>query len=346
MRYIAYLSSALVIVGLILAYSAPIWSPISWWLPAFAGLVFPALFFACCVLALIWALTKSRYFFLILICLLPGILISGRFVRFFGAEPATQNEEIRVMSWNVHVFNKHFPANFEGRDQMLDIIREKDPDILCLQEFFGVRTHPDNDHIERITQLGYPYHYFQKFLTVSNDEWGIVIFSKYEIENAAAIEFSDIGHHNGAIYADVAFPDGKLRVYNVHLQSVYLTDEDLKGANSKDRISTLSKLKRAFAMRASQANEVSESLEASELPTILCGDFNDTPMSYTYNKIKGDLKDAFQQKGKGLGRSHAGLPGLRIDYAFSDDAFEVSGYEALRSGFSDHWPIIVDYKWN
>jgi endonuclease/exonuclease/phosphatase family metal-dependent hydrolase len=71
----------------------------------------------------------------------------------------------------------------------------------------------------------------------------------------------------------------------------------------------------AFAMRARQAEILREHIAASPHPVIVCGDFNDTPLSYSYRLMSKGLKDSFMEKGWGLGTTYAGaLPALRIDY--------------------------------
>lgn len=56
---------------------------------------------------------------------------------------------------------------------------------------------------------------------------------------------------------------------------------------------------------------------------IVCGDFNDTPMSYTYRRMRGDFIDAFKRKGQGMVFTYRRLMGvLRIDYLFHSDDFE------------------------
>ena len=37
---------------------------------------------------------------------------------------------------------------------------------------------------------------------------------------------------------------------------------------------------------------------ASPYAVIVCGDFNDGPMTYTYNRIRGDLQDTFVESGR------------------------------------------------
>ena len=78
----------------------------------------------------------------------------------------------------------------------------------------------------------------------------------------------------------------------------------------------------------------------SPYPVVVCGDFNDTPLSYTYKKIKKELKDAFIEKGRGLGHTYIGeFPSFRIDYILHSDDLETVGYQRDMVTYSDHYPI-------
>jgi endonuclease/exonuclease/phosphatase family metal-dependent hydrolase len=71
----------------------------------------------------------------------------------------------------------------------------------------------------------------------------------------------------------------------------------------------------------------------------VCGDFNDTPISYTYSTIKEKLADAFKESGIGIGNSYVGIPSLRIDYILHDKKFNSYNYKKNKYELSDHFPI-------
>jgi endonuclease/exonuclease/phosphatase family metal-dependent hydrolase len=113
--------------------------------------------------------------------------------------------------------------------------------------------------------------------------------------------------------------------------------------NPKQKMITIArKLKKGFEMRVPETFKLRKSLENSPYPVILCGDLNDTPVSYTYRQlIKTGLKDAFTESGRGYGNTYNGyLPKIRIDYIFaSADYFELYNYHILQTSFSDHFPV-------
>lgn len=96
-------------------------------------------------------------------------------------------------------------------------------------------------------------------------------------------------------------------------------------------------------IRARQADQVMRLVDESPYPLIVCGDFNDTPASYTYRKIKGDLEDSFLAAGKGYGYTYRYLRKLlRIDYLFySPGVFRATRYYSPDLEYSDHKPVIV-----
>jgi endonuclease/exonuclease/phosphatase family metal-dependent hydrolase len=148
--------------------------------------------------------------------------------------------------------------------------------------------------------------------------------------------------------------DDTIRVFTTHLQSVQFRQKDYEAlseiqsaedsllANSK---TVLSKLRKAMNLRSSQADIARKILDDSPYPTIFCGDLNDTPNSYTYFTIRGEMQDAFLKKGFGIGRTFSSLsPTLRIDYIFTDDRFRVKQFTRVVKYLSDHFMIMADVE--
>jgi endonuclease/exonuclease/phosphatase family metal-dependent hydrolase len=136
----------------------------------------------------------------------------------------------------------------------------------------------------------------------------------------------------------------------VHLQSIkfqykdYELVEKFEAKNDNERLEgskiIFNRLKQGFIKRAVQVDILRDHMNSSPYPVILCGDFNDTPVSYVYGVLSKNLKDAFQQSGFGFGRTYAGIfPSFRIDYIFHDKKYKSSDYNTIHKAYSDHYPI-------
>ena len=98
-------------------------------------------------------------------------------------------------------------------------------------------------------------------------------------------------------------------------------------------------MKKSYKKRAEEVTVIKEHMQKSPFPILVCGDFNDTPLSYAYNKIKGDLIDAFKNSAKGIGDSFVNIPALRIDYILHDHRMQSTNYKKHKQILSDHYAI-------
>ena len=81
-------------------------------------------------------------------------------------------------------------------------------------------------------------------------------------------------------------------------------------------------------------------VKKSPYKTILCGDFNDTPVSYCYNRIENELIDAFIESSSGIGSTYIGkFPFNRIDYIFYSNKLQSKEFKTHNIKYSDHKPI-------
>lgn len=147
-----------------------------------------------------------------------------------------------------------------------------------------------------------------------------------------------------------------IRVFNIHLQSLRFSRANLKYIDDptieedktlKESKSILGKFKRGFLKRQIQADRIRAEVDKSPYPVILAGDFNDLPNSYACQTIGGNMKNAFVEKGAGLGRSFTGIsPVLRIDNIFAGNEFGIKQYQLVKKKLSDHFPILADLQLN
>ncbi len=350
LKYLNYL----VIAGLLLAYAAPYINPSIFWPAAFFGLFHPVFLFLNLLFLIYWLIVKKLRFVFNLAALVLGISSINKLVT-FGAETSPVREgKLKVVSFNAKLFGIYEDANFF--DKFLTEIAEKNPDVLCIQEFYNLDVNGSTAIKEIKKSTGLRYHYLRTLKRKSGkSRYGIIVFSKNKIVDYGDFDFG-YNSVNLCLYADIKVDSKIIRIYNIHLQSLKLarTDYALLKKIGEDTESTIQvskniyeRLKTAFIKRGEQAILVKENMKACHKPIILCGDFNDTPQSFAYNTLSENMKDCFMESGNGIGGTYTGpLPTLRIDYIFHDTSMVSYNYLASKSFSSDHKMIetVIDIK--
>lgn len=268
--------------------------------------------------------------------------------------------ELRVMQWNCQGFQGAYPE-FAGmvveRHKAVQLLQKYQPDVLCLSEFTNATRKNSWSNISLLRDsLGYRYFVFHPYYT-DEEVWslnttGNAIFSKYPITDSSFFSYPGKQYPEDILKADINFNGKKLRVLTTHLASMHLHHIIISGPIKRylyqDSVpiyhgSFIDKLKYYQPYHVSQASFLRKIIDTSHVPLIVGGDFNSVPSSYVYNKIKGNLSDAFLEKGSGLGRSfHSSQPALRIDYLFHSKELQVRQWGIFRISFSDHDPEIMD----
>ncbi|MDB4303735.1 endonuclease/exonuclease/phosphatase family protein [Desulfosarcina sp.] len=281
----------------------------------------------------------------------------GRLVRVNSAStPLAEEAGIKVLSYNVQNFfhvnvsSTKYIDDFTNENSIIEFINSQDADIICLQEMFYDRGDLKSFPKKLGKTLDCPNYYYENYYsTVTKKIDAIATFTKYEIINNGHLQFDE---KSIGIFNDLIIHGDTVRLYNLHLASIHLQRDDYdfmsdiasnkenENFKTKSR-NILNKLQTAFIKRGRQADIVSEHISQSKYPVIICGDLNDTPFSYTYEEISGNLTDAFIKSGSGLGETYAGddFPSLRIDYIFHDKQFTSSEFSRHKVFLSDHFPV-------
>ncbi|MBW6489703.1 MAG: endonuclease/exonuclease/phosphatase family protein [Lentimicrobium sp.] len=354
------LANVLVIVLLMAGFFAAYIPPDKYWISAFFGLVFPYLFAVNLIFIPIWLFVRKKYVILPLIfVVLCWSRINGYFQIGNETKNASKTGDIRLMSYNVRLFDLyHWEMNQVSRDalSMFRLMKEYSPDLLFIQEYHAGRKGKITILDSIIHNTGLEYNHVSLVeIKGKTQPYGIATFSRWPLISKGAIRFNS-NPANVCIYSDIVRNGDTIRIFNIHLESIQLSQEDYLYVNelrtnaeeqeilSKELKSISRKLKNAFIQRAAQAREVADEIAKSPYPVIVCGDFNDTPSSYTYHQISENLIDAFISSGKGMSQTYAGpIPSLRIDYILHDKSkFEANNYTRIRKKYSDHFPITAD----
>ena len=160
--------------------------------------------------------------------------------------------------------------------------------------------------------------------------------------------------NNSAMWAEITIDKQTYRVYNAHLETTGINGTLHRAAKAQVRGSAiksnalLEALYGNYAVgmiaRSDQANMLAMDMRESEVPIIVCGDFNDVPYSYVYNTMLGDKIDGFKECGNGWMSTFRGNKQVRIDYIFHDPALEGITYYKKELSYSDHYPIFMKMR--
>jgi endonuclease/exonuclease/phosphatase family metal-dependent hydrolase len=338
---------------LLLSYLAVHISPGDFALPAFFGLAYPYLLLVNIILIVIWAMLLRLEALISLFVIILGFNHFTNYIKLVN-HSGDKTNTFKVLSYNVRLFNYFENKSHPNSEKkIIEFIKSQKPDIVCLQEFFGLGN-PAQKEAAIKGALGEKYYSHLKVLgNGKNRFYGIATLSRFPIIRKG--EIIHPGSSSLSIYTDVLIGNDTVRIYNNHLQSFRLMKlersliEELTASEDKatmNEVKSISEsLKKGFIRRALQAQVVKDNINRSPLPVIVAGDFNDTPVSYSYRKIRKGLNDSFVNSGYGAGFTYKGnYPPNRIDYILYDKTITNSYFEIIRIKYSDHYPIIAYFK--
>jgi endonuclease/exonuclease/phosphatase family metal-dependent hydrolase len=320
----------------------------------FIGIMYPVILLINIFFMIYWIFRKRWIFVIPAIVILAGWSHINRTFQFrFHGKDLITGKAFKITTYNVKNLSNDNVDLVEPsvRNKIIGFLDSDNSDILCLQEFAVIHPNPDA-FIDSLSVLfDMPYHAHSLYLTRPRRLMdAMFIFSKFPIILYGPI--SKDNTHNFGIQADMLIGKDTVRVMNVHLESVRLKHEDYSFISDLDlqfredenlqasSLRIFKKLRNAYHNRAIQVDSLNSFIRNSPYPVILCGDFNDTPNSYTYQELTSNLKDSFIESGSGFGNTYIGnLPSFRIDYILYDEYFTSVDYSRAHVKFSDHYPI-------
>jgi endonuclease/exonuclease/phosphatase family metal-dependent hydrolase len=342
---ILFFLNVVVAAALALSYLAPVISPARIAVPAYFGLAYPYLLLANIAMVVVWAMCLKAEAFISVAVIAVGI---NHFTNYIKLSKTKDNKagSFMVTSYNVKMFNQLDKRNANSESAILRLLKESNADIVCLQEVLITGNVAAKKHAMQ-SALDWEYTMCDKLLKTS----GIMILSKYPV-----VGHGEVVHHESSgltIYADVLIDSDTVRIYNNHLQSYRLkrmdrpfVEEIIAEDETMNEVKKLwVSLKGGFVKRSQQALTLKEHINTSRHPVIVAGDFNDTPISYTYRTIRKSLNDSFVNSGYGAGFTYRGnYPPNRIDYILYDKRVSNSNFEVLKARYSDHYPITAWFR--
>ena len=312
------------------------------------GLISPIIIFLSLIVTGYWILKWNKIAILCVIMIILGIGQISKFVQVpVNKDVRPKGSILKLLTFNT--------CNFSTREhkdylkESIECIDSINAQIICFQEL-----PTSNKKKMDILNKGlkkYPYKH------ISEDKSKLTaIYSKFKIVNKGILNFE--GTANNSIYVDILYRNDTIRVFNNHLESTKITTPDIKFLSdnktqiaSKDGVfklfTIIKKLISSNKLRGKQTNAIREEMDKVPYSTIVCGDHNVTPLSYTYNIIRGDMKDSFMEKGSWYGYTYRNFAKLlRIDFVFHSKKFETVSYSSPNLMKSDHKPVIVELKYN
>ncbi|HNX87430.1 MAG TPA: endonuclease/exonuclease/phosphatase family protein [Bacteroidales bacterium] len=351
----------LAVIPLLLSYVAGHVSPTENWYYAFFGLAYPIFLALNGFFIILWLVLWKKYIFISLISVITGwsSLQSVYPVHLPWAKKNFSGETIRVVSYNVNLFwgNENTESISEVREQISSFLRNQQADVICLQE--GYLKGPDfNELLKKYTHsIGMKYFYFKNYRKFWDKKKidAVIIFSRFPIVDTGFMKIPE--KSTFAIYADILHHEDTIRIYNLHLESIRFGNDDYtfysgltdpmkdKPPLKEGAQKMFWKLRRAFILRANEADQLTSHISVCPYPSIIAGDFNDTPSSYTYHQLTRNHKDAFVSVGNTFdGNTYAGkFPAFRIDYLLYSVHFKPAGYHKYKLNLSDHYPIAASF---
>lgn len=359
-KRLIFATNIVAIAFLLCAFLAWNVSPMKTALFSYIGILFPFIFFINICYLILWIFFSKWKLALITISAL--IICYQPICAYFpmNLHPKTTSEKtIKVLTYNVmgfyHESNKQSPKH-----PILNFIRQSDADIVCLQEYMVSKTGKSmmtQKDIDKILS-DYPYKSITGLEASGKYHiYGLACFSKFPIKNTHEIVFNS--SYNGATAYTLDVEGKPITLVNAHLESNQISESDkklykdfLKNRDSEklDKVTSNIRMRlgRAYRKRAEQVHKINAYLEEQQPETtIICGDFNDTPISYAYHTLrKNDLKDAFASTGFGMGVTYNEKMFLfRIDYILHSKNLNAYKAKVHNVTYSDHYPLTTYLAW-
>ncbi|MFV0483431.1 MAG: endonuclease/exonuclease/phosphatase family protein [Bacteroidales bacterium] len=346
-RYLVLITNVVFATFLVCAYISTEVSAAKSQILPFFGLFYVPILIVNVFFILYWLLfsKKKKFAFVSLFAFLVGISTFLSVFRFSRPLESPQLD-LGVLTYNTRMFRDehHKPVNIES---LMDEFAKKKANVYCFQEAIFTKENTVKDALLSFAKItGDKYYYFS-----DNQRY---IITSFLIVGKGAKNFENTP--NGYMWVDLKINDDTVRVINSHLQSNSLLLEQYNNTLSeygldsdemkKQALDLGHRLSTGFRKRAEQVDALLAGIEDCPYPVLVCGDFNEPPVSYTHGSITKKTSDSFEKRGRGIGSTYRGkLPFLRIDYVFySDKMFNPTIYQNLEIGDSDHYPVYVGFE--
>ena len=271
------------------------------------------------------------------------------------------DDAIKILSYNVMFYDSHQPHTEESPNEIVRYIQNSNADIVCLQEASFNNSNSKKFLSEKVFRKAlstYPYFSFHK-----EKGSGWVCLSRFPILSTRSIPYESVG--NGTVAYELKVGNDTLLLVNNHLESNKLSIDDRAAYRDmiidpkEDKVKTTSKMligkvADAVSIRASQADSVAKFIQDSKHKyVVVCGDFNDSSLSYAHRVIGKGLNDAFVDTGNGLGVSYNRYGFyFRIDHIMASENLDLFNcqlfiinfkkvFQTVNKGIGNHFVLVI-----
>ena len=353
LNVVAWINVLLVALMLLTGFSDRI-DPEHHPIAGFAGMVFPVFVAANVLMLVFWTLVRWQRLWIPV----GGLLLAYAPINIYAPVRVISElppYDLKVLSYNVGGYGS--PSDHHnGFDSIFSYICHQQADIVCVQE--------DNGSWPRAGDrwAGHFAHNAKVKLDLEGSRWSnnVAVHTRFPIVRTESIHAPTSTRANGAVAFYLEIETDTLLLVVCHLENIHLNANDRKqykeivrGEMDSDAATAegkqlMKKFGGAFKARAAQVKAISRYIDDHRRGhrVIVCGDFNDTPISFTRHTLAKGLTDCFAESGCGLGLSYnqKGF-NFRIDHILcSDDLESVRCIVDSKMAQSDHYPVVCWLK--
>lgn len=277
-----------------------------------------------------------------------GMLFSAPFIYMYCPVnwPHERPEKsIKLLTYNVASFS-YAENNEDGTNPLLDYLLRSDADVICLQEGKPMKNITLEELNKAMKDAGYNE-------SVTFGEGRQRLYSRLPVISSDSVHYQSVG--NSSVAVRLLYEGDTVLFVNNHLESYRLTAVDKQHYKAiikdperpeveDDTRALVGKMAKASRARGPQVDSVVKYVCQSNCKAVVvCGDFNDAPVSYTCQRFSTILHDAYRQSGNGLGLSYVekGFY-FRLDHVFVSDYWQTYETRVDKNvNLSDHYPLVT-----
>lgn len=263
-------------------------------------------------------------------------------------------DSIRLLTYNTCAMGQTHLSKIKEKIPVMDYVKESGADIVCLQEYAFTLSKGGHTQEQLRSMVSSQYPYYDYTPNDGRTAMGITLFSKYPIRKAQRVDKRKKGYFS-CMYYQLEVQGRLIGLINMHLHTNSIKPKDRVlydemidhfEPDSLGRIRTglLRSLGNAFRLRADESGMIVRYLHENHpdgMPLIICGDMNDTPISYCYHTLSQGLSDTWQEAGTGYGISYKEHHfWFRIDHILHSSQLRALDMRIRKDiTYSDHYPL-------